>query len=276
MELEEKNINLYYGEYDYNGSYLPSHFHNRYEIFLMISGSRTFFINDKAFIIKKNDVVLFKKNIIHSNLPIDGVKGERFTIEFSDAAIMLNNYNSSFSLLDVFYQDNFIFNVTDYTMLFLTKLLKKLYMELKNKEPGYDLYVSTILTELLLVISRLNKNDDMTSEKVSMHKATYKVIEYIKLNFSETITLNLLEKKLGITSFHICKIFKKDTGCTVIEYLNGTRITEAMKMLIESNISITMVSCNCGFNNVNHFNLMFKRYTGITPGKYRKMGYVEK
>jgi AraC-like DNA-binding protein len=70
------------------------------------------------------------------------------------------------------------------------------------------------------------------------------------------------------------KKFKAETGTNFSEYLIMLRISKAEKLLVSSNFSVTKISGMCGFQSSSYFTLMFKKYKGITPKKYR-MKYIQ-
>jgi transcriptional regulator GlxA family with amidase domain len=66
-----------------------------------------------------------------------------------------------------------------------------------------------------------------------------------------------------------CRYFKKVTGKTFTKLVNEYRVVHATKLLTESQMSITDISFECGFNNFSHFNKLFKEFTGKSASKYR-------
>jgi transcriptional regulator GlxA family with amidase domain len=66
-----------------------------------------------------------------------------------------------------------------------------------------------------------------------------------------------------------CRYFKKVTGKTFTKLVNEYRVVHATKLLSESQMSITEICYECGFNNFSHFNKLFKEFTGKSASKYR-------
>ena len=66
-----------------------------------------------------------------------------------------------------------------------------------------------------------------------------------------------------------CRYFKKVTGKTFTKLVNEYRIVHATKLLSESQLSITDICFESGFNNFSHFNKLFKAFTGKSASKYR-------
>ncbi|GHV50120.1 AraC family transcriptional regulator [Spirochaetia bacterium] len=73
---------------------------------------------------------------------------------------------------------------------------------------------------------------------------------------------------MSISSF--CRRFRKKTGMTFVEYLNGVRINNAKKLLQQSKMYVDDIAYECGFNSISFFNRKFKKQTGMTPLEYRR------
>jgi AraC-like DNA-binding protein len=59
-------------------------------------------------------------------------------------------------------------------------------------------------------------------------------------------------------------------GRTFVEYITYIRIQNSINLLVSTDLQIIDICLQSGFNNIGHFNKMFKRFTGITPSEYRK------
>ena len=96
------------------------------------------------------------------------------------------------------------------------------------------------------------------------------VIDYLDAHLHEDITLDFMADKLNITSGYLSTYFKEKTGMNFSDYLNDLRIQRAKLLLDNLELKIQDVAAHVGYQNANSFIRMFKRYSGITPGEYRK------
>ena len=71
-----------------------------------------------------------------------------------------------------------------------------------------------------------------------------------------------------MTPKYFCRFFLEMTHRTPIDYLNYQRIEHACYQLVTTDASITDIAYSCGFNDLSYFIKTFKKYKGITPGKY--------
>jgi AraC-like DNA-binding protein len=97
-----------------------------------------------------------------------------------------------------------------------------------------------------------------------------KVFSYVKSNYMKNITLGSISKIANLTPPSFCRLFKKRTKKHFVEYLNEVRVSNACKLLIEADMSISEIAYECGYKTVSNFNKLFKKITGVRPNEYRK------
>jgi two-component system response regulator YesN len=103
------------------------------------------------------------------------------------------------------------------------------------------------------------------------HKDTiYKAVDYIKRNYMERITLEDVARHVYLNPSYLSKIFKNEMKCTFVSYVNKIRISACKNLLADISIPLTDVSSLAGFDDQSYFTKVFKKATGITPGKYRE------
>lgn len=97
-----------------------------------------------------------------------------------------------------------------------------------------------------------------------------KVITQIESDISSDLSLNNLSKKFNVNSSYLSSLFKKETGNTLTDYVNKMRVERAKELLISTNLQIQSIAQRCGMLDVNYFTKTFKKYTDLTPKKYRE------
>ena len=95
------------------------------------------------------------------------------------------------------------------------------------------------------------------------------VYKHINNNFKSHISLEEIADKVSMTEPAFCRYFKKATGKTFTKLVNEYRVVHATKLLTESQMSITDICFECGFNNFSHFNKLFNEFTGQSASTYR-------
>ena len=96
------------------------------------------------------------------------------------------------------------------------------------------------------------------------------IYKHINTNFKNHISLEEIADKVSMTVPAFCRYFKKATGKTFTQLVNEYRVVHATKLLNESQMSITDICFECGFNNFSHFNKQFNELTGKSASNYRK------
>ncbi len=110
------------------------------------------------------------------------------------------------------------------------------------------------------------KLEKHTPKQIISNQATIYMEEYLK----NQITVTDVARALNMSYRNLARIFKKETGISVIEKLNELRINKAQKLLCETNLSISKIAEEVGFENVYYFSNTFKKYTRTSPKMFRE------
>lgn len=94
-------------------------------------------------------------------------------------------------------------------------------------------------------------------------------IEYIHENFSKDISRNSIANHLNINKDYLTRLFKEETGDTILNYINSIRVEYAKKLLEQGDVNISILTANIGFHSRSYFSTVFKKYTGLSPEQYR-------
>lgn len=99
----------------------------------------------------------------------------------------------------------------------------------------------------------------------------YKAIDYIKRNYMKKITLEEVASYVYLSPSYFSKIFKEEMKENFNVYLNRVRIEVSKKLLINDSIDLVDLSNLVGYEDQSYFSKVFKKMTGVSPGKYREM-----
>jgi YesN/AraC family two-component response regulator len=126
----------------------------------------------------------------------------------------------------------------------------------------YRMFFSRLIAASCEEIRSIRKSGDPIIEFVT---------EYVQTNFAQDITLDIVAEQLHITGGYLSTYFKEKTGEYFVDYINGVRIGEAKRALLETDLKIQDVALRSGYQNINSFNRMFKKFSGLSPREYRKL-----
>jgi len=113
---------------------------------------------------------------------------------------------------------------------------------------------------------------NLRKKKVSsIHIA--RCIDYIYEHLHTRITIKDLTELTGISSSYLSRLFKKETGIPISQYIQNCKIETAQNMLIYSKHSLAQISATLAFSSQSYFNEVFKKHTGLTPLEYRSLNF---
>lgn len=95
-----------------------------------------------------------------------------------------------------------------------------------------------------------------------------KMVGYVEQFYSKKVSMELLAEELETSTTYLSQKFKAETGYTFNEFLNRYRIQKAIEMLKEGNNKIYNIASKTGFSEYKYFVHVFRKYTGVTPGKF--------
>ena len=95
--------------------------------------------------------------------------------------------------------------------------------------------------------------------------------DYISKHYSnDALSIREISDHVHLSASYICTYFKNQTGQTLNQYLTEYRMEKAIRLLEDVRYQITDISSKVGYSNGNYFSKSFKKYTGVTPSKYRE------
>jgi two-component system response regulator YesN len=137
--------------------------------------------------------------------------------------------------------------------------------DLSNK----DANIKTLLDELNRKMeASLSTDETMSQEEIQ--GISKKIIRYIEDNYHKKISLNDIGNIVYMHSTHVSKVFKKETGINISDYIVNYRIKMAKELLCDPKYKVYDVAYKVGFKGPKYFVRVFKAKTGMTPSQFRK------
>lgn len=151
-------------------------------------------------------------------------------------------------------------------------LLMRIYAQLSN-----DHFYETMplwITQLDEWSAKLKMifNNMLTTNKaeLSQLQPIVAVRNYINDHMKEDITLAGLAEIFHFSPQYLAKKFKEEYDTTIMNYLSQLRMDKAGSLLAHTELSIQEIASESGFEELNYFSKVFKKYTGLSPTAYRK------
>jgi YesN/AraC family two-component response regulator len=210
---------------------------------------------------------------VHKTTDLGPPEHERIVINFSDSFLGAGHPLYHPAIFRAFQQKTHLLRLKPHEEAFVQSIYDKLTREVIKKELGFESYVRLLLIELLLFAARrIERNDATDHEQTSpLHKKITDIVKHINERFHDELSLTGLSETFFISPSYLSRTFKAVTGFSLIEYVNLTRIKEAQRLLKETDLKIIDIAEAVGFDNVGHFDRIFKKTAKMTPLTYRKM-----
>ncbi len=140
---------------------------------------------------------------------------------------------------------------------------------LPDAPKGGDQLIRLYLEQLLILLYRQQtvrpispQGEDLPGE----------MILYLNSKVYGKLSLPELCDQLHYGKTHLSRIFREETGKTIMEYYRSLKIREAKRLLREQNLTVAEVATLLCYDTPQYFSYQFKKETGMTPGKYRNIG----
>ncbi len=133
--------------------------------------------------------------------------------------------------------------------------------------PSRDLIISANINALLAFM--LTESQEQTASRQTMPEQLTYLIHYINNNYTTDLSLEFLTKFFGFSKYHLCRIFKKYTGYTIVGYITALRINRAKELLKTTSLPANKIGSMVGIADTNYFYRLFKKHTGVSPKDYR-------
>ncbi|MGB8455504.1 MAG: helix-turn-helix domain-containing protein [Anaerocolumna sp.] len=106
--------------------------------------------------------------------------------------------------------------------------------------------------------------------KKSCREIVEEVSKYILNNINEDLSVELLAKQEYLNPDYLTRIFKKEMGCSILNYIINERLRMAAHLLSGTDASVNEIAIEVGYPNYSHFTKMFRKFFGVTPSHYRQ------
>ena len=138
---------------------------------------------------------------------------------------------------------------------------------------GYELKIRGCLYNFFFALNThysCAANNEVSDSLSNSKKNKLKlIITYIENNYTHAISIQDIADECHFSESHFMKFFKQCTGTSFISYLNDYRLLIASRLLTSTDLPVTQIAVECGFDNISYFNRCFKKKYGEAPSKTR-------
>lgn len=252
----------------------PRHYHQEFELAYIKESYGKLYMGNSIVDFRKGDLFLFAPRVIHC------FKNPKCYEETKKDA----------KAVCVFFMPDFLggdFLRRTQTIM-LNSMFQKSVLGLQFQKPSTEIMdlLNSMFNEKNLrgIISLLKILDILSLQKnvkilsSSLNKYYYqhskderieKVMDFVYKNYHNKITAKEVADLIFMSEAGFSRFFKSRTEINFTEFINEIRLSNAQKMLIETNKSILNISLECGYVNLSYFNRQFKSHNNLSPKAFR-------
>jgi AraC-like DNA-binding protein/mannose-6-phosphate isomerase-like protein (cupin superfamily) len=243
------------------------HAHEHLQICFVMNGACLHHVKEQAYLLVKGDMFVIPPFVPHRLEPYHEEKVEVVQIDFMPIVV-----NEDEILREAPFFPKF--SISSGNQAQIQGLIAHMKEEHARRESGYEQLIKADLIRLLVTIFRETSKLDAAASvnEPPSRRLFYESVQYIEEHYAEELHLNELAQRAAMSPTYFSYMFKVLKGQPFVQYVNEIRIRKALDLLRLTEKSVMEICMETGFNNMSHFNRMFKKATGTSPLKYRQQG----
>ncbi len=246
------------------------HYHDEIELLAVTEGELFCIVSGKHYHCQKGDVLFFSARIPHSTY-VENSKCAYTLLQFRPEQYLGDSNNTGKYFNRFVRNADLPFAIIKNPTLF--DIIARALEEEQKQEEAFDLYIKGATYSIIALLCREGALSASNSAYSADIKKILPALSYIEENFAQNITLDDIARLQNLNPSYFCRVFKRASGSSFVDYLNFVRVCKSEKMLASGEKSILEIACDVGFSSLSYFNRTFKRYKNCTPTEYRRAHY---
>jgi AraC-like DNA-binding protein len=258
------------------------HWHQAGEILFVHQGHGFVIVNQQTYVIKPGMLFLFQPYQLHK-VYVDVSEDqpyERTLIHFNRVEVerYLVGFPKRYDYFIKLCKESEIDQVYDVLedRIEINHILSSYAENMIDLDPGGGSHTREEGTLLMLRLISLmqqysNKRRALASTSHRNHPRRYSetIMEWLETHYGEPFQLEELAEQLHLSKFYVSRVFRQETGSSIMDYLTARRMKQACRLLQTTSLSVEQIGDEVGLPNPSYFIQLFKRVVGTTPLKYR-------
>lgn len=256
---------------------LPAHRHQFFEIILLLEGGVREIIDGNQVDVGPGDVLFLNHDVTHEVVsfrpgPMREL-GLAFLPSFVDETLASGSSNSllsAFALVEPFFylpqRRRFLLTLGDWARLRVAQQWLHL-IHLFRVAPGNR---AVLHPQFMALLSTLHFEYRLLEGETAKAGPLAAVLPHLRDHYLEDLTIPQLAALAGVSESHFYKMFKKETGITVVQYVHSLKIQKAKTLLRGTTLPVERIAEDLAFEDKSYFYRLFKKTVGRTPDGYRK------
>jgi AraC family transcriptional activator of pobA len=247
------------------------HRHDFYQIFWMMRGAPAFNIDFYHFTIETHALVFVPPGAVHNFGEIKPAEG--FILSFEEDFFEAEGYS-----LDLFSecpaldpaQIRTVLAVPESSVEIVHSYCKRMFEELNAKQEGYRAATASLLRLLFVEIRRCLSNQSAPS---SFHKYSSLTARFLRMLYArpyQLTTASEVARFLGVSRSWLNQLVRQETAKNLTDHLRGRLILESKRLLAHSDLNVSEVAYQLGFEDPSYFTRLFRQVEGLSPREFRE------
>ena len=249
---------------------MPFHWHVEVEFITVLRGNLKLLLNGQVVQLDENTSAFIPGGVIHGGFPKEP------DVVYKCMVLNIDHFLQAFPSKPV---NSTLFN-NSFTSIFQSipndstagQIIIDMFDEITAKRPGYEFFITGNLWRFFGAVYRdgLFYEEQEECSTMQYAKQFKQALRKIRDEYYMPLTLQEVSGAANMAPKYFCRIFRKITGQTFVEYLNHYRIDRAVEQMYTSDKSLTEISLQCGFNELSYFSRIFRKYKGVSPREFRQ------
>ena len=261
---------------DAKGAQMEYHYHDFCKLVLLVSGQGEYTVEDRHYSMRAGDILLIGSGQIHLPEFAPGVEYER--IIFYISPDFLRRQSTEDCNLEALFDGTYghVLRLEEKRYQKVFTLAAMLEEELKKDSFGKNIMGNSLLLQLLVRVGRYRDKGQLHMEErqpVSDERIK-RMLTFLENHLSEELSVEFLAEQFFISRYHLMRLFKKETGQSLYDYLTERRLFFARE-LIRQGVPATESCFQAGFGSYSSFTRAYGKRFGTTPtgrnGRYLSM-----
>lgn len=256
---------------------IEMHIHTVYELFMATTDNIRYYIEGQTYNLMSGDLIITNTSEIHRPMTTNcDPYGRKFILFNPD--FFTPYFENFYPIFSIFtqrkkgYSNHLQPTLND--RIEIEALFDKLLLSSLEKDAKSKLLTVVTALELFIKVdtvynycyprNQVNQTNNLTDPRVQA------ILNNLNENFEKPITLDQLADEHYIDKYYMCRLFKKETGFSIIEYLQSRRILYAKSLINEGFLTLNEVSQKSGFNDYSNFYKTFIKIMQVSPRYYQQ------
>jgi AraC-like DNA-binding protein len=271
LDLPEKKVSLPdYGVWIESRASRPDygtsgHTHDHFSLIYVVSGKGRVAFKDKQYVLSPNTVIPLMRHQVHQIIEQPRKSMTVFSLYFD--ALEMNSY-----ITDYLFIDSIPFSLPVYYAELVKRNLRQMLYEQGHNPPGYKIGIRHCLNLTLLHLFRARLQLTKQSTSPGDRNSTQRVmaaLDYITENCHEQYTLSDGAKMANVSQRQFTNLCRKLNGKSFVQFLNAYRCGRAGELLKNTDLSISAIAFEIGFEELSSFYRAFRKHKNCSPSRYR-------